>query len=867
MKPAEIASLLFDPIQYVFLQLKNEFGQDPLRQEVLDHWREFGTKTTHVSVLDYSQETVLHTTITETYKTSLGEDLEKITYIPGSLEQLGINIFQIVTDEQVKADGDLVFCLLDPYRKLLSRYRTEQINGAEDANKTDLLPQLSKLTGVCIEYLQDYPGDPFIKRHLYQIFELIELTPQQKESILNLMDKQKDLRQPLALRLTAELAISDPECGWILEQERRRSELLARMEQEPQVIFDDYRNLAQLGRGLVWAGSWTQIIGNKVGMEIEYQRSETSPSWVDGFIEGADLSNSELRKDRKQLEFTPNYVRKIAMLSAFFGYQTGIDFSAFHLHLDRSQHPRSPGILFPFDQDNTRRNDLNTWEVRDLIFPTLGRLRRPPIDVRTIANVISCLTAACSEEVAESDLMMGDYLTLGQEQDKVDLNQLQMGHVLRATRSAEARLAFLLASENKAVFSAISLLRILSSYDDVDFMSLIDSVRDPFMINGLCHQFVLMLTEEIPIPEYIEWDECWTYIENNAGDQIAAELAERLLIRNFREAHFSRIWSIIEQKGGRRTAYKLIFLVQNSSIAKESIGLFLTFIEQRGDEHAIAEIVHLLGKSELDISCLDQIWRMIEKLDGEAVATNLVYRMRRLSNHQLPTGESHERAWKIIKQRGGKKTATALSHAIKYSEISHADISLALDLIQQKGGEKEANVLAQAIEEKRIMGDNVLTALNIIEKFGGETATTYLVDALLSDLLNGEALVLAWSFIQQKGGEYVESKLVHSLVLVHSFVDPKLDRGNFNQAWSFIQQHGGNVATNTLKHAVFLGQLSGLNLVLARNFIEWKDGSEAELTSVEDLELEELSGAGSSELRISQPTSIRKRIRQTLRGR
>lgn len=891
LTPAEITSLLFDPIQFVYLRLKNEFGRDPLRQEVLDHWREFGTKIKHVSELGYSSETLQHDTASDTFKVNSGESVEKTTYMPGSLELLGLNIFQIIIDEQVRADGDLVFCLLDPYRKLLSRYRTEIINEVEEPDRTDLLPQQSKLAGVCLEYLQDYPGSPFIKHHLYQIFELIELTSQQKEAILGLMDKQGDLRQPLALRLTAELAISDPECAWVLEQEQRRSELLVLMERDPQAVFDDYQNLAQLCQSLVWAGSWKYSRGSKVGIEIEYQRTDKSLSWASGFIEGTDLSNMELRRDGKELRFTPNYVRQLAMLSAYFGYQTGIDFSAFHLHLDLDQHPSSPAEFLPFDQSYTRTNVLGTWEVRDLIFPTLNRLRRPPIDVRAIANVITFLTTACSagDDTSVSQ-MRSELLSIGQREDRISIRQLQLGHILRSTHSGEARLAFLMASENKFMFNAVSLFGILSSYTDINFFRFVDTVRDPFMINGLCYQFFLILVGEVAKPNYIELDDCWTFLERNANDEIAKLLASALDGSGYLRANFDRAWKIIEQKGGDKTAGTLARVMKLSRFDEERRSRFLDFIEQRGGDEAVVPLIRVVGSSILSRDHIDRVWKIIERKSEESVLSELVYSMRL----GYLFGDNLDRAWPIINQKGGENTAIALSHGIKHADLSEVNIKPALEFINRHGGEKAAYELAVAVRYGKLTNDDLLLALDIIIEKGDESALRSLIPALENNELGGKARVLLWKFITEKGGEGAAEELVYLIVR------DKLNESDLSQAWNFINQKGGVSAADALVRfgalshlsgsnlawtwrviqsrggeavaedllaAIESGMLRGRDLVLARNFIDWRNGNTVVLESVDTDEPEVLDSEREEPV-IRQPrTSLLSRIKSIFQGR
>lgn len=785
---SEMTALLYDPIKYVYRVMSQKNGLVAGMGEVLDHWLEFSTKERHKATHQYSLELLDHNTEPTARKTKLGEEVVIQHYLPGVLEILGLEILKIISYPELKTDSVVVNSLLRSYASLMNQYRIELANSSPGE---DLLPPQSKFIAMCIELLQDHPDDPYvIKRRIFETLQLFEMNDEQKEIVLWIIDDSDELRRPLALRLTAELARTNPDCKWVVEQEKRRSDLLLELSEKPQTVFDNYQDLLRQTSGLLWAGSWLSNTGKKVGLEIEYTDvSSDPPVLISGFTLGDDPDgNKELRKADASLVMGPSYIEDIARLTIFFNHGK-VDFSALHLHLDSDQHPNTPDNIFPFN--NTIENDLGTWEIRDLILPTLERLRKPPIDVVAIANVLTFFSDCCSSELHGNKLSL---IKLSGENVKINLSEILFYHVISITESPEARLAFLLAVQNVDMFSGTSILSVFLSHQVLKphLIKFASETRNPFILNALTYDIVYILlrhkiykdsfgNDESEQPYTL--DDIWSILKNSSGSFSAQHLASLLEtdLPWISQENLEKIWQIIELKQDFLVARKLVNVLawtRRELIDEEKRALVWKIIEEHGDEVAAKNLANIFSM----------------KIFNE-------YEQIRVIN--------------FIKSRRIDFLAITLLMRIDGGHVDEKNLDLVLEIIRENItiGTVEMLMIAKMINAEKIKGKNLETALNILHQRVTNQVSNYISEAIRSGKIASKYMYNALRVVEQAVDENV------SLSLALAVRDGHIDSRNLNRALRIVERKITNETVEVLYEAIRGGKIYGRHQDRAKKIV------------------------------------------------
>ncbi len=471
------------------------------------------------------------------------------------LADLGIEIAQLMRLQDFAQDAKLIFNLVDRYQIFIESFRRASHYIAvydgrlcpdnDNGRLHFLIPELGEMTDFFIQLLTENQDNSNLVVSILAILIRIELPASQQEYLLRFLDQAGLLSSPIAYNLTLDLSIKareGAESSWISEQEARREELLAKLrEMTPQECFDQFDSLAEEAEDLILATSLTQPTSGKVGLEIECNTDDESSFlkhdapfgfWLGedwGGVENSRFAkNLELRRKNDRLEFNADYLHSLGHLAVYLEQMSHL--AGFHFHLDAGRHPEVFGDKnqsFLMRKPNLRGfrsgwshfdHDHRTYEFRDFMPPaqTMGRSYQPA----DVANLI-VMAITGPEPMRRMDAFhgtpleflrdgqTGQRLLVGERAKSVSWKQFLFGALVKDFRTAEGKLAALLALKNDNSMVSFDLLDVAGAYDDVgvvDVVELMLSFQDPFVMHknksSLCCLFrTIQFAHEVGEPE------------------------------------------------------------------------------------------------------------------------------------------------------------------------------------------------------------------------------------------------------------------------------------------------------------------------------------------------------------------------------
>lgn len=382
-----------------------------------------------------------------------GQDLEIYERPPCLMERIWADVHELISQQIVFSNEDAVQSLLIGYTEILSFYRERLYKKSleEETNTGYKYPEIRGLHEQIINLLRLRENSRETRNFLYGILMYSELSDDQCEETMEIMDGFGDLRRPLALQLSAQLATSRGEnSAWIQLQEFRRNELMAEMSGSEQELYDKYQDLAEKTKGLVIAESWLAIKPRKVGLEIEFG-DKSQKADCPGFRAGTDAGDTlELRKLDEDLIYGVNYLSQLGDLALFFDKASP---EGLHIHLDQGDHRTVPYLagIDVSPNNKTPRGSVQrvfTWEVRGLTIPRMDRFQR--LDPINISNLITLYYHLSQKEHGKVILTYPDA--------PLSWQQLVFGYLICETDAPEGRLAALMVLDNPISLSTVNML-------------------------------------------------------------------------------------------------------------------------------------------------------------------------------------------------------------------------------------------------------------------------------------------------------------------------------------------------------------------------------------------------------------------------
>lgn len=671
------------------------------------------------------------------------EELEIYERSPCLMERIWADVHELISQQIVFSNEDAVQSLLIGYTEILSFFREKWYKkGLEEKTSVGYrYPEIRGLHEQIINLLRLRENSRETRNFLYGILMYSELSDDQCEETMEIMDGFGDLHRPLALQLSAQLAASRGEnSAWIQLQESRRNELIAEMSGLEQELYDKYQDLAEKTKGLVIAESWLAIKPRKVGLEIEYG-DQAQKADCPGFVAGIDLGDTlELRKSRNDLLFRVEYITQLANLEMYFDTASP---EGIHIHLDVLTHPTRP-VLPGIDvrhNDQTPDGKIDgkvfTWEVRGITIPRIDDFQR--LDPVSISNLITLYYHLSQENREEIILEHSD--------DRLLWQQLIFGYLVCKTSSPEGRLASLMVLDNPVSLSAINLIDISQSYSNVGIDELVESISNSFPDTKLFearvvrNNLALLLDRQIrENPHRITGDKKMKYlwiIESFGGEISGLELA-RLYTAN---SLGDEVLPIIAKIGGEEA---VIELISHLSKCANQIEL-LEVVDQIGGVRAVKKLLSIfffdpIYSDDVQRSILDIISRKInsdesirEKLIEKGTSSldpSLYYLLRfaqAYTSYKI-TGAQRPLALKILEKVSNPSASLALVYYLTSPTVEQEEIPILLKSITEFGDDDSAYELVKGLsdgEHKNIETEDVFA---IARKNGGDRTALALVN-------------------------------------------------------------------------------------------------------------------------------------------
>ncbi|HVA97228.1 MAG TPA: hypothetical protein VND99_06235 [Candidatus Acidoferrales bacterium] len=441
-----------------------------------------------------------------------GESTTMTVTEPGAVEKVGLALVSLCDDPELRGIADST--ILSPLARLIRDYRSKGDTPLQTA------PEMPELTEALVAQLDrfgiqhtDWLGNNQQARYrIYEVLGQLALPIERQEEIVAIMDVNKDLEHPLAFQLTLDLAEQRPESSWIQTQQERREILLGMLYiGSKQDLFDNFDQILERSRGLVYHGDPLRPRDGKVGMEFELltnydslpEPDDTPRSEIPRMVprygdqKGLDNEQWELgldgwnkwneirrRSTTNALEHDSAYVHSLVDLSRWMSdYARKI--ICIDVHLDGWRHRIKPklGDLFsyydPGRQDSrigsvVASDRVDTWEIRGIFLPKANGTIHPA----RIEDVIGMYISAAQRE---SDYyLLQDKLAL--ESGKTyDIKQLIWGHLLTYLPEEEGRLAALMLLHDQDALANVNPLAFVNSYDRASLQMIYEQQKDKLL--------------------------------------------------------------------------------------------------------------------------------------------------------------------------------------------------------------------------------------------------------------------------------------------------------------------------------------------------------------------------------------------------
>lgn len=461
---SELARASFNPRLFLAIELQQELPHGELFKEVISNLRsDVPHATFSYDAMHRTRQTV------EAFDKTTGEKFQQEITTPGALESAGIVITNLLAEPCFKTEATRI--VVAPLANLVKEYRLHRRSMQETPEMPDLIANV-------LNHIDVFTDQPQTRFALYGILEQITIPDSMRESILEQMDYHGDLDHPLAFQLTLQEAKRE-NSPWIAEQEERRTALLERLSAPNQDLFDEYDKLLAVSRGLVYSGNVRNPRNGKVGLEIEFiphERGKDSIRNVKSTKENLAMSKHYFKRGRgiedvwavhidphryyevtradNSLAYGKAYEESLVKLYKWFG-DNAQTLDAFHIHLDRQEHPFLPklgGIYEGYDLgrmrqnggyttvlrntvDRSYRNYNKTWEIRPVALPKGVGNMHPG----RLADVVGLYTGASNFENTTDNLAK---ITVTEPPKSI--NQLLWGHMTTFIQDPEIRLAVLM---------------------------------------------------------------------------------------------------------------------------------------------------------------------------------------------------------------------------------------------------------------------------------------------------------------------------------------------------------------------------------------------------------------------------------------
>lgn len=672
----------------------------------------------------------------KTLHTIFDEEIEIYERPPCLMERIWAEVNDLLSQNIVLMNEDAVQSLLIGYTEILSFYRERwyKKTSEETINADYRYPEVRGLHEQIINLLQLRENSIKTRNFLYGILMYTELSDDQCEQTMEIMDRFGDLKRPLALQLSAQLAKSKgKDSVWIQLQESRRNELLAKMSGSEQELYDKYQELAGSAQGLVIAESWLEIRPRKVGLEIEYG-DKSNKTDCPGFKAGRDVGDTlELRKSDDDLIYGVDYIAQLGNLAMFFDRASP---EGLHIHLDQGDHkkaPDLPGIEVVVNNKTPFRSTVrvNTWEVRGLTIPRMDRFQRlDPINISRLITLYYHLSQNTRNEI-----------TLTHSDTPHYWQQLVFGYLVCETDSPEGRLAALMVLDNPISLSSFNMLEISDMFSNVGMDEILESISNSFPESKLFEaqvvrgQLTTQLATELSSKQFKETDEekdkyLWiieTFGGETAGNVLASEFVD--------ERVGLEVLPIIEKIGGDESALILLSALNPSSTDSLAIASVICKI---GHLQAIEGLVSKLyyddpfpeSVQELLLSFIENKIANDDKLRKKLTSVNDFSLMKLASVYidKIITGEARIIARRILAIASSPSASIKLAMYLCEPTVEREEITIFVKSIGEYGNDDAASPLVENMCKGHYQNVSTVDVLTIAKTIGGDRTAIALLD-------------------------------------------------------------------------------------------------------------------------------------------
>ncbi len=717
LTPSDIVRLIHAPARFLLFYFQK-------KHEIEGNIEELSWEEARPS----KQRKILHT--------FFDQDLEIYERPLCLMERIWTDVHELIGQPTVFSNEDAVQSLLIGYTEILSFYRERwyKKNLEEEIDVGYRYPEIRGLHEQIINLLQSRKNSIKTRNFLYGILMYSELSDDQCEETLKIMDRFGDLRRPLALQLSAQLAKSKgKDSAWIQLQESRRNKLLAEISVSEQELYDKYQELADSVQGLVIAESWLEIKPRKVGLEIEYG-DESRKTDCPGFMAGRDMGDTlELRKLDDDLIYGVDYVAQLGNLAMFFDRASP---EGLHIHLDQGDHkkaPELPGIEVVVNNQTPIRSAVRvyTWEVRGLTIPRMDRFQR--LDPINISNLITLYYHLSQKEHRK--------LLLTHPEAPLSWQQLVFGYLICETDTPEGRLAALMVLDNPISLSSFNMLEVSDMFSNVGMDEILESISNSFPESKLFEakvvrgQLTTQLAIELSSKQFKDTDEekdkyLWiieTFGGETAGNVLASDFVDRRV--------GLEVLPIIEKIGGDESASILLEVLSPSNQDSLAIAGVICKI---GHIEAIKGLVSKLFNSnpfpesvqELILSFLENKIANDDKLRKKFTSTD-TYTLMKLAGayvDKMITGEARIIARRIFKIASSPSASIKLAAYLCEPTVEREEIAIFVESIGEYGDDNATAPLVENMCTGQYQNVSTVDVLTIARKVGGDRTALALLD-------------------------------------------------------------------------------------------------------------------------------------------
>jgi len=670
--------------------------------------------------------------------TIFDQDLEIYERPPCLMERIWTDVHALIGQPTVFSNEDAVQSLLIGYTEILSFYRERwyKKNLEEEIDAGYRYPEIRGLHEQIINLLQTRENSRETRHFLYGILMYSELSDDQCEETLKIMDDFGDLHRPLALQLTAQLAVSQGDkSAWIQLQESRRNKLLAEMSDSEQELYDKYQDLSKKTQGLVIAESWLAIKPRKVGLEIEYgDKSEKAD--CPGFHAGTDAGDTlELRKLDEDLIYGVNYLSQLGDLALFFDKASP---EGLHIHLDQGDHRIVPYLagIDVTPNNKTPRGSVQrvfTWEVRGLTIPRMDRFQR--LDPINISNLITLYYHLSQKERSK--------LLLTHPEAPFSWQQLVFGYLICGTDTPEGRLAALMVLDNPISLSTLNLLEVSESFSNVGLDEILESISNSFPESKLFEakivreQLAVELATELPsrkLTDSVEEKEKILWIIQSFGGDIAGAILAEYFVD---EEVGPEVLPIIAKIGGDESA---LILCRVLSPYNENSLMIVRVISSIGHIRAIEELANKLFNGDpypesIQEEMLSFFERKIttdDKLRSILTSVNH-YSLMRLAGayaERKITGAARIKVRRIFEIASSLSASIKLAMFLCEPNVETEEIAIFAKSIAEYGDDNASVVLVENMRKGNYQNVSTATVFTIAKKIGRDRTAVALLDLI-----------------------------------------------------------------------------------------------------------------------------------------